>query len=155
MLRQNVSQRFAPNHRADLALLRDRAGRKTALDGINRGVRHDPFQAKVRLELADSYIRLRDAMPVNENVGAGKSGATAGKTVALPEIAFDFKVELLGKVSDQIDARAPDTKTVFQRAEPKTSFESGNIAAFGIHLEVTAQRQFVLRTAWHDIDWWR
>src|SRR5437660_1316889 len=147
LIRPNMSQRFAPNHRSDLSLLRDRAGRKTAFNSINGGVRHEPFQTKGRFELTDSYIRLWDAVPINENVGAGKSGATVGKTVALSEIAFHFKIELLGEIADQIDAGTSQTEAVLQRILAEATFECGDVTAFQIDLQITAQRQFEFRAA--------
>jgi len=107
-----MSQRFAPKHRADLPLLRDRAGRKTALNRINGSVRHEPFQTKWGLELADSDIGLRNGVPINKNVGTRKSGATVGKAVALTEIPFDFEIESLGEIARQIDAGTSQTEAV-------------------------------------------
>ena len=51
-------------------------------------------------------------MPVDEDVCAFKSGAARIQAIARLEVAFDFEVELLGKIAGQIDPGPAQAETV-------------------------------------------
>ena len=70
-----LRERFAPQHRADLPLRRDRARRQAALNRVDQSVRCELFKTERRLPLAHFQIHFRNAVPVDENVGAGKLDA--------------------------------------------------------------------------------
>src|SRR5207237_9315003 len=85
-------------------------------------------------------------MPVDPNVCCGKGGPVAGSTIALPKIAFHFKVELLRKVASQIDPRPSQPKPIFYRSLAKPAFEGGDVAIFKIHLNEPAEYKLHLRS---------
>ena len=122
------------------------------------------FQSEWRFPLADFEIRFRYAVPVDEYVGPGKFhtvgighrccrtgldvDASQGRDgrIALLEIALDFEIELLGEFARQSDAGAPQPEPVLQRIRTEPTFEGGDVTAFQIRLDITAQGQFIFRT---------
>ena len=112
-------------------------------------------------------------MPVNENIGAGKFNSTGigyggcfpGRhidafqggdgRVALLEITFNFEIELLREIAGQGNACAAQTNAIFQRSRTEAAFERGDIAAFHIRLNISAEGELVLRAAGVHIHSWR
>ena len=77
----------------------DCPGRQTALDDVQGSVGRELLQTERRLPLAHLNLCLGELMPVDKDVRAGKSSAAGRNAIAVLEIAFDFEVELLGKVA--------------------------------------------------------
>ena len=136
---------FPQSSSTDLPVWRDCASWQTALDREQGSVRRKLLQAKRRFILADLDLRCRELMPVDANVCGGKGGAVGVSAIALAKIAFHFKVELLRKIASQIDARPAQPETVIDRGLTKPSFESGDIAAFKVDLNESAQHQLQFR----------
>src|SRR5438046_3039578 len=88
------------------------------------------FQAKWRFPLTHLDLRPRELMPVNEDVCARKSGAVRVDAITILEVAFDFEIELLGKIAGEIDSCAAQTKPIFQCRLTKASFERADITVF-------------------------
>ena len=100
LFRPQVGQGLAPDLNADLSLWRNGAGRQTSFDDEELGVRRNLLQSKRRFPLADLNVRLGELMPVNEDIGGRKRGPAGRNPIAVFEIAFNFEIEVLGKVSD-------------------------------------------------------
>ena len=92
-----IRKGFPPKLNSDLPLGRDRAGRQAALDREQLRVGRDLFQPKRRFPLSNFNLRFGVTMPVDENIGRGEGGAIGVDSVAVFEIALDFKIELLGE----------------------------------------------------------
>src|SRR4030095_7379078 len=91
-------------------------------------------------------------MPVEENVCCRKSGTVGVEPVALAKVAFHFEVEVLRKLAGQIDPCPAQPETIIDRSLTKPSLESGDIAAFEVGLNESAQRQLQFRSALKDVN---
>src|SRR4029453_6507399 len=92
-------------------------------------------------------------MPVDKNGGTRKSGTVRVEPIALAKVAFDFEVELLRKLSGQIDPRPAQPETIIDRSLTKPSLESGDIAAFEVGLNESPQHQLQFQPALKDVKW--
>ena len=109
------------------------------------------LQPERRFPLADLDLRFGKLMPVDENVGARKGGTVGVETIALAKVAFDFEVEVLRKLAGQIDPRPAQPETIIDRSLTKPSLESGDIAAFEVGLNESAQHQLQFQSALKDV----
>ena len=86
-------------------------------------IRSKLLQAKWRFILADLDLRRRELMPVNPNVRGRKRRSVVLKSIALTKIAFHFEIELLRKISGQIDPCPAQSKSVFYRASDQNALQ--------------------------------
>ncbi len=153
LLRPNVRERLSPKLNPDLPVRRDCPGWQTALGDDQGRVWSKLLQPERRFPLADLDLRFGKLMPVDENVGARKSGAVGVEPIALAKVAFDFEVEVLRKLAGQIDPRPAQPETIIDRSLTKPSLESGDIAAFEVGLNESAQHQLQFQPALKDVKW--
>ena len=103
---------FAPKLNPNLSLRRDRASGQCPLDGIESRVRRQLLQPKGRFPLTGLDLRPGKLMPVNEDVGGLKGCSVRIQSVAVFKVSFHLEIELLGKITGQIDSCTAQTKPV-------------------------------------------
>ena len=137
LLRKSAGQRLAPNLHADLALRCQRARHLAALKREELRIGAYLFEAEGCLVLAHLDVEFRKPVPVGKKIEPAESRASGIRSEVLPvgvadrepdialgEFAFEFEIELLREVADDVDARAPKAKTIFDRGRDRSVLQT-------------------------------